>query len=43
MPIDVSDALKYVFEKEGNMTTTDSEAFLSNLEKTFRYQTETWS
>lgn len=43
MPIDVREAFCEVVMKEENMTEQQADQFIQNLEKTNRYQVETWS
>lgn len=43
MPTQVTDALKEVFQKEGTMSSEEAEQYLIMLEKSGRYQAETWS
>lgn len=43
MPSDVRDALKTVIQNEGKMTEDQSEDYVRTLERTHRFQTETWS
>ncbi|XP_069039695.1 NADPH-dependent diflavin oxidoreductase 1 isoform X2 [Lepisosteus oculatus] len=43
MPAAVADALKAVFQAEGGLSDPDAEALLCQLERSGRFQTETWS
>lgn len=43
MPTAVCDALKEVFQAEGGVSATEAEEMLEALEKSGRFQTETWS
>lgn len=43
MPTGVCDALKEVFQKEGGMTENQAQEMLDAMEKTGRFQSETWS
>ncbi|XP_069465948.1 NADPH-dependent diflavin oxidoreductase 1 isoform X2 [Ambystoma mexicanum] len=43
MPAAVSDALKLVFQSEGGMAAMEAELFLTALEQSHRFQSETWS
>jgi len=43
MPLDVRETFKAILQKEGSMEPLQSEAFLSGMEKSKRYQCETWS
>ncbi|XP_072285618.1 NADPH-dependent diflavin oxidoreductase 1 isoform X2 [Pyxicephalus adspersus] len=43
IPTQVADALKEVFQNEGTMSTTEAEQYLNALDKSGRYQAETWS
>ncbi|XP_075690961.1 NADPH-dependent diflavin oxidoreductase 1 [Rhinoderma darwinii] len=43
MPTQVSDALKSVFQSEGQMSAPEAEQYLVMLEKCGRFQSETWS
>ncbi|KAM5145411.1 NADPH-dependent diflavin oxidoreductase 1 [Mantella aurantiaca] len=43
MPTQVTDALKEVFQREGTMSSEEAEQYLTTLEKSGRYQAETWS
>ncbi|XP_029300133.1 NADPH-dependent diflavin oxidoreductase 1 [Cottoperca gobio] len=43
MPTSVCDALKEVFQKEGSMSAKDAEQMLATMERTGRFQSETWS
>ncbi len=42
MPVGVREALVDIFRKEGNMTHTEAQARLLQMEKNGRYQQETW-
>lgn len=42
MPQAVREALVEVFEKEGSLDRSSAEAHLQDLERTGRYQQETW-
>ncbi|XP_077140107.1 NADPH-dependent diflavin oxidoreductase 1 [Ranitomeya variabilis] len=43
MPTQVTDALKSVFQSEGQMSAPEAEQYLVMLEKCGRFQSETWS
>ncbi|KAM3910991.1 NADPH-dependent diflavin oxidoreductase 1 [Leptodactylus fuscus] len=43
MPNQVTDALKSIFQSEGQMSTAEAEQYLVMLEKSGRFQSETWS
>jgi sulfite reductase alpha subunit-like flavoprotein len=43
MPKSVRDAVVEIAEIEGALNKEEAEMFVSNLEKTGRYQTETWA
>ena len=43
MPDNVRDALKSVIISEGNLDDNAAEDYLKNLDRTKRYQAETWS
>jgi len=43
MPKSVRDAVIEIAEREGGLQNSDAENFVSNLEKTGKYQTETWA
>lgn len=43
MPTSVCDALKEVFQQEGGVSAEDAEQMLATMEKTGRFQSETWS
>lgn len=43
MPKSIRDAVIEIAEKEGALAKEDAESFVANLEKTGRYQTETWA
>eukprot|EP00053_Salpingoeca_punica_P017154 m.164227 g.164227 ORF g.164227 m.164227 type:complete len:343 (-) comp17130_c0_seq2:233-1261(-) len=43
MPIDVENALAFVFEHQGGMSAVDARAYLAAMTKEGRFQTETWS
>ncbi|XP_068104750.1 NADPH-dependent diflavin oxidoreductase 1 [Hyperolius riggenbachi] len=43
MPVQVTDALKDVFRSEGAMSTAEAEQYFSMMEKSGRFQAETWS
>ncbi|XP_078498271.1 NADPH-dependent diflavin oxidoreductase 1 [Lissotriton helveticus] len=43
MPAAVADALKSVFESEGGMSASEADQYLTALEQSRRFQTETWS
>uniref|UniRef100_A0A8C5WM58 NADPH-dependent diflavin oxidoreductase 1 n=1 Tax=Leptobrachium leishanense TaxID=445787 RepID=A0A8C5WM58_9ANUR len=43
MPVEVTDALKSVFCSEGGMSPAEAEEYLLQLEKSRRFQSETWS
>lgn len=43
MPTQVTDALKSVFQSEGQMSAPEAEQYLVMLEKSGRFQSETWS
>ncbi len=43
MPTSVCDALKEAFQKEGGMSESQAQEMLDAMEKTNRFQCETWS
>lgn len=43
MPASVRDALKEVFQREGDVSAEDAEQMLEAMERTGRLQSETWS
>ncbi len=43
MPKDVADALKTVFQKQGNLSEQEAQLYLNQLEKKGRFQQECWS
>ncbi|XP_017315977.2 NADPH-dependent diflavin oxidoreductase 1 [Ictalurus punctatus] len=43
MPTAVCDALKEVFQQEGGVTESQAQEMLDTMEKTSRFQSETWS
>jgi len=43
MPTSVCDALKEVFQKEGGISESQAHEMLDAMEKTGRFQSETWS
>ena len=43
MPNDVADALKKIFIKEGNLDEDGAEKCLKELDRTRRFQSETWT
>nr|Q6NRG5.1 RecName: Full=NADPH-dependent diflavin oxidoreductase 1; AltName: Full=NADPH-dependent FMN and FAD-containing oxidoreductase [Xenopus laevis]AAH70785.1 Ndor1 protein [Xenopus laevis] len=43
MPNEVTDALKWVLQLEGGMSAPDAEQYLASMEKSCRFQSETWS
>ncbi|XP_051022488.1 NADPH-dependent diflavin oxidoreductase 1 isoform X3 [Acomys russatus] len=43
MPTDVSEALKSIFQEEGQLSNTDADTYLARLQQTLRFQTETWA
>lgn len=43
MPTSVCDALKEVFQKEGGISENQAHEMLDAMEKTGRFQSETWS
>ncbi|XP_057577215.1 NADPH-dependent diflavin oxidoreductase 1 isoform X3 [Hippopotamus amphibius kiboko] len=43
MPADVSDALTSIFREEGGLSGPDAAAYLTRLQRTLRFQTETWA
>ncbi|KAM8934769.1 NADPH-dependent diflavin oxidoreductase 1 isoform 2-T2 [Pelodytes ibericus] len=43
MPSDVTDALKAIFSSEGELSASDAEDYLVQLEKSQHFQSETWS
>ena len=43
MPSDVKEALLEIFMKEGEMDAVAAEEFLKTLERTRRFQSETWA
>jgi len=42
MPSSVREAIRHVIQEHGGLSPADAELFLLNMEKTGRYQTETW-
>ncbi|XP_069333249.1 NADPH-dependent diflavin oxidoreductase 1 isoform X7 [Eulemur rufifrons] len=43
MPADVSEALMSIFREEGGLSGPDAAAYLARLQRTLRFQTETWA
>uniref|UniRef100_A0A8C8T117 NADPH-dependent diflavin oxidoreductase 1 n=1 Tax=Pelusios castaneus TaxID=367368 RepID=A0A8C8T117_9SAUR len=43
MPAAVTEALKSVFQSEGDLSTSEAEEYLTALERSHRFQVETWS
>ena len=43
MPDNVRDALIEVIQQEGQMTEEEAQEYVENLDRTKRYQAETWS
>nr|XP_045015660.1 NADPH-dependent diflavin oxidoreductase 1 isoform X1 [Jaculus jaculus] len=43
MPTDVAEALISVFQEYGGLSNSDAAAYLANLQRTLRFQTETWA
>ncbi|XP_019365899.1 PREDICTED: NADPH-dependent diflavin oxidoreductase 1 isoform X1 [Gavialis gangeticus] len=43
MPAGVTEALKTVFQLEGGLSTSEAEEYLAALERSRRFQSETWS
>nr|KAF6434019.1 NADPH dependent diflavin oxidoreductase 1 [Molossus molossus] len=43
MPADVSEALLSIFQGEGGLSGPDAAAYLARLQRTLRFQTETWA
>lgn len=43
MPADVSEALESVFREEGGLSGPEATAYLAQLQRTLRFQTETWA
>lgn len=43
MPADVSEALTSIFQEEGGLSGSDAAAYLARLQRTLRFQTETWA
>ncbi|XP_066222695.1 NADPH-dependent diflavin oxidoreductase 1 isoform X1 [Saccopteryx leptura] len=43
MPAGVSEALTSVFQEEGGLSGPDAAAYLAQLQRTLRFQTETWA
>ncbi|XP_008829434.1 NADPH-dependent diflavin oxidoreductase 1 isoform X2 [Nannospalax galili] len=43
MPTDVEEALTSVFQEEGQLSNADAAAYLARLQRTLRFQTETWA
>ncbi|XP_032117621.1 NADPH-dependent diflavin oxidoreductase 1 isoform X1 [Sapajus apella] len=43
MPADVSEALVSIFQEEGGLCSSDATAYLARLQRTRRFQTETWA
>ncbi|XP_058380593.1 NADPH-dependent diflavin oxidoreductase 1 isoform X4 [Diceros bicornis minor] len=43
MPADVSEALTSIFQEEGGLSGPEAAAYLARLQRTLRFQTETWA
>lgn len=43
MPTAVCDALKEAFQQEGGLSESEAQEMLDTMEKTGRFQSETWS
>ncbi|XP_062937948.1 NADPH-dependent diflavin oxidoreductase 1 isoform X1 [Cynocephalus volans] len=43
MPADVSEALTSIFQEEGGLSGPDAATYLARLQRTLRFQTETWA
>ncbi|KAM5330720.1 NADPH-dependent diflavin oxidoreductase 1 isoform 1-T1 [Glossophaga mutica] len=43
MPADVSEALMSIFQEEGGLSGPDAATYLAQLQRTLRFQTETWA
>ena len=43
MPDNVRDALKTIISQEGKMSTEEAEEYVNKLDRSRRYQAETWS
>nr|XP_045230015.1 NADPH-dependent diflavin oxidoreductase 1 isoform X2 [Macaca fascicularis] len=43
MPADVSEALMSIFQEDGGLCSPDAAAYLARLQRTQRFQTETWA
>lgn len=43
MPADVSEALMSIFQEQGGLSGPDAAAYLAQLQRTLRFQTETWA
>lgn len=43
MPADVCDTLLSIFREEGGLSGPDATAYLAQLQRTRRFQTETWA
>lgn len=43
MPAGVSDALTSIFQEEGGLSSPEAAAYLARLQRTLRFQTETWA
>nr|KAF6486101.1 NADPH dependent diflavin oxidoreductase 1 [Rousettus aegyptiacus] len=43
MPADVSEALTSIFQEEGGLSAPEAAAYLASLQRTLRFQTETWA
>ncbi|XP_070374335.1 NADPH-dependent diflavin oxidoreductase 1 isoform X2 [Equus asinus] len=43
LPVDVSEALMSIFQEEGGLSSPDAAAYLARLQRTLRFQTETWA
>ncbi|KAM8802632.1 NADPH-dependent diflavin oxidoreductase 1 isoform 2-T2 [Rhynchonycteris naso] len=43
MPADVSEALTSIFQEEGGLSAPDAAAYLAQLQRALRFQTETWA
>ena len=43
MPKDVTEALKNIIKMRGNLNETETEDYLKDMERSRRFQVETWS
>ncbi|XP_042529224.1 NADPH-dependent diflavin oxidoreductase 1 isoform X1 [Dipodomys spectabilis] len=43
IPVDVAEALTSIFQEHGGLSEPDAAAYLARLQRTLRFQTETWA